>query len=116
MTSFRSVSLRAVLFATLVGTAACKDATGGGNENLNWDSPTAKAFLQRNFVRIPRIIQAITRVLETANGQPQSGVSFVPITGGVQGTVAADLDGDGTMESSIDAKLIYLDEAVGIEG
>jgi hypothetical protein len=116
MTTFRSLSLRAAILASLVGAAACRDSTGGGNENLDWDSPTAKAFLERNFARIPRMIEAIARVVETANGQPQPGVTFGPITGGIQGTVAADLDGDGSMESSIDAKLIYLDESIGIEG
>src|SRR5689334_329561 len=78
MTSLRFLSLRAAALASLLGVAACKDATGGGSENLDWDSPTAKAFLVRNFARIPRIIVAITRVLETANGQPQPGVTFVP--------------------------------------
>jgi hypothetical protein len=116
MTSFRMFSIRTAALASLLTGAACKDATEGGNQNPEWDSPTAQAFLTRNFVRIPRLIQAITRVLETANGQPQPGVDFTPIAGGVQGTVAADLDGDGTMESTVDAKLIYLDEEAGIDG
>jgi hypothetical protein len=91
------------------------DDDGNGDGDII-DPEVTQAYLQRNFTKIPRITEAMARVLLTLNGSPQQGVTFVPITGGVQGTVGVDLDGNGSLETTIDARVILNNPSVGIAG
>jgi hypothetical protein len=86
----------------------------GGEDTI--DPVVTQAYLQRNFTKIPRITDAMGRVLLTLNGSPQNGVTFTPVTGGVQGTVAVDLDGNGSLETTVDARVILNNPSLGIAG
>jgi hypothetical protein len=90
------------------------DDNNGGDDVI--DPVVTQAYLQRNFTKIPRITEAMGRVLLTLNGTPQNGVTFTPITGGVQGTVGVDLDGNGSLETTVDARVILNNPAQGIAG
>ncbi len=87
-----------------------------GDDGDAIDPVVTEAYLQRNFTKIPRITEAMARVLLTLNGNPQNGVTFVPITGGVQGTVGVDLDGNGSLETTVDARVILNNPQAGIAG
>lgn len=80
------------------------------------DPAVTQAYLQRNFAKIGRITDAMGRVLLTLNGTPQNGVTFTTITGGVQGTVGLDLDENGSLETTVNARVILINPSVGIAG
>lgn len=91
-----------------------------GNDNTGGDDAidpvVTQAYLQRNLAKIPRITDAMGRVLLTLNGTPQDGVTFTSVTGGVEGTVGIDLDGNGSLETSVNARVILNNPSVGIAG
>lgn len=88
----------------------------GNDDGDELDPQVTEAYLQRNFQKVPRITEALTRILATINGNPQPGVTFTPVTGGVQGTVGLDLDNNGSMETSINATVILNNPQLGIAG
>jgi len=92
-----------------------EDGDNNGEDEVI-DPVVTQAYLQRNFTKIPRITDALGRVLLTLNGSPQNGVTFTPITGGVEGTVGVDLDGNGSLETTVDARVILNNPAAGIAG
>lgn len=86
----------------------------GGDDVI--DPVVTRAYLQRNLAKIPQITDAMGRVLATLNGTPQNGVTFTTVTGGVEGTVGVDLDGNGSLETSVTARVILNNPSVGIAG
>ena len=71
-------------------------------------------MLQNTLGDIPAIGDAFTRLIATLQGNPQPGVTLTPITNGVQGSVALDFDGNGSMEATVHGTLVYVDPNVGI--
>lgn len=110
-------SLAPAALSLLLATGGCS-ASGNDNDTGDPLDPDAtQEMLQRNFyTTIPLLTDGLARALATLNGNPQPGVTFAPIPGGVQGTVAADLDGNGSMESSLDARIILTNPAQGVAG
>lgn len=78
------------------------------------DPVKMQSYLARNFSHMPIVYDGLARLISAANGTVTPGVTFTNITGGVQGSIGYDLDGNGSRESSINAKLIYNNPAVGI--
>jgi hypothetical protein len=103
----------AALFIIVTG---CASAGSSGTRQAGLDPAALQTYLQRNFARIPVLTEAMSRIVVAASGGNATGVTFTNITGGVQGTVGVDLDGNGSMESSIDATLMYDNPASGIGG
>lgn len=91
----------------LGGLACTTDPDDGNGDPDDIDPVVTRDYLQRNFTKIPRITDALVRILAAVNGQPQSGVTFTPITGGVQGTVGVDLDNNGSMETTVNARVNF---------
>lgn len=112
---------RTLLLIPLILLAGCDlfesedDVDNGGEEEVI-DPVVTQAYLQRNFTKIPRLTDAMGRVLLTLNGSPQNGVTFTAITGGVQGTVGVDLDGNGSLETTVEARVILNNPSAGIAG
>lgn len=103
-------TLAAIALALAV--ANCSD--GGSNNDDEFTPDDLERSLQRSFDNIPQMGDALTRVVQTLQGNPQPGVSFTNITGGVQGTVGVDLDGNGSMETTVSGTLTYIDPQQGI--
>lgn len=116
--SSRRLAVALVSLASLsaLGCSLWDKIIGKNGKEDDLDPVAAENYLQRNFTHIPHINEALARVVATVNGSPQSGVSFVPITGGVQGTVGVDLDGNGVQETTVAATIIFTNPAVGISG
>jgi hypothetical protein len=108
----RRLGAAAVTLALLSG--GCTTGSDAGGDEL--DPQLTEAYLQRNFAKIPRITEALTRILATFNGDPQPGVTFTTITGGVQGTVGVDLDNNGSYETSVSATVLLNNPQLGIAG
>lgn len=92
--------------------ANCSD--GGSNNDDEFTPDDLENSLVHSFDNIPQMGDALTRVVQTLQGNPQPGVSFTNVTGGVQGTVGVDLDGNGSMETTVSGTLIYIDPQQGI--
>jgi len=105
----------AVLIVTLA-LSGCLSIGTSSTTTEKLDPAKMQSFLSRNLTHVTIIYDGLNRIVAAANGSQTSGVTFTNITGGVQGTVGYDLDGNGSMESSINAKLIYNNPAVGING
>ena len=103
-----------VLVLAALGTLACSSDNGGSEDDI--DPVVTEAYLRRSWTKIPRLTEALNRILLTMNGDPQPGVTFTQITGGVQGSVGVDLDNDGTQETTINARVILNNPSVGIAG
>jgi hypothetical protein len=115
LTRFRSGSLTALLLVAMAGGCGLSGNDEPSGDPLDPDA--AQEMLQRNFyTTIPLLTDGLARALASINGTPQPGVTFTAVPGGVQGTVAADLDGDGSMESSLSARIILHDPAAGVAG
>jgi len=107
--------LAAMGFALVCVAGACKI---GNSDNNSGDAADFKQQLSQSFStnNINGFSNAIHRLLLAATGQAQTGVTLTPITGGVQGSVGVDVDGNGSLETSVNGKLIYLNPATGIAG
>lgn len=114
MLSRRTVG--AVAFILVLGIAGCFDVgtTTTTTSNTTLDPVKFQSYVARNYSKIPILFEALSRIVTAANGGTAAGVTFSNIAGGVQGTVGVDLDQNGSMESSINAKLIYNNPAVGL--
>jgi hypothetical protein len=110
---FRHIGIAGVAAAVLA--TGCL-STGTESSDTTFDATTTHDFLARNFSNMGIVYDGLARIISAANGTQTNGVTFTNITGGVQGTVGYDLDHNGTMESSIHAKLIYNNPAQGING
>lgn len=117
MRSTRKVSalLLGVLLALTSG-ACSTDPDDGGNTDDDIDPVVMEDYLQRSWTKIPRITEALVRIVATVSGNPQTGVTFTPITNGVQGTVGVDLDNNGTFETSVNATVVYTNPSLGLAG
>lgn len=92
-------------------------ASGCGDDSNDPGGVTpgdVEQLLQNTFSDIPTIGNAFTRLIATLEGNPQPGVTLTPITNGVQGSVALDFDGNGSMEATVHGRLVYVDPNVGI--
>lgn len=110
----RPVSAAAAVL--VLGIAGCLSSGSNTTTTDTLDPAALRGYLERNFAKIPVLTEAMGRIVTAASGGSATGVAFTSIPGGVQGTVTVDLDGNGSMESSIDAKLMYNDESMGMAG
>ena len=109
--------ITAVLLLALSSGLACNP--GNDDDGIDPDDinpAETEAYLSRNFAKIPRITEALNRILLTMNGNPQPGVVFTPITGGVTGSVGVDLDNNGVQETTVNATVILNNPSIGIAG
>ena len=109
---------RSLLLLTALGAGfACNP--GNDDDGIDPDDinpAETQAYLERNFSKIPRITEALNRILLTMNGNPQPGVVFTQITGGVTGSVGVDLDNNGQQETTVNATVILNNPQAGIAG
>ena len=86
-------------------------------ENNNGDAEDLRIQLEEAFTNnLAGFSNAIQRLVLAASGQAQTGVTITPITGGVQGTVGVDVDGNGSLETSVAGRLIFINQAQGLSG
>lgn len=91
-------------------------ASGCGDESNDPGNTTPEQLLTAGLETIPQMGEALSRLVLTLQGIPQPGVNLTPITGGVQGTLGVDLDGNGSNEITVSGSLVYIDSTVGISG
>jgi hypothetical protein len=92
-------------------------ASGCGDESNDPGGVTAgdiEQLLEETFSDIPAISDGMARLIATLQGNPQPGVNITPITNGVQGSVGLDLDGNGSMEATVNGTLVFIDPNIGI--
>src|SRR5438132_9968518 len=95
----------AAMGATFALSAGACSSSGGTDSNGGADDfhqQLSDAF-QNN---LDGFSNAIQRLVLAASGQSQTGVTITPITGGVQGSVGVDVDGNGSLETSVNGRLI----------
>ena len=91
----------------------CTSSTDNGDGD--GDVEDFKVQLEEAFTNnLAGFSNAIQRLVLAASGQPQNGVLVTPITGGVQGSVGVDVDGDGNMETQVQGRLIFINAAQGL--
>ncbi|MFQ5529838.1 MAG: hypothetical protein ACE5FP_05750, partial [Gemmatimonadota bacterium] len=121
----RQSSFVAIGFAALIGIAACESDDpmgGGGGGGGNISDPTVFETEMRQFFRPAAlgVFNGLERLLVALNGGAQDGVTVVPNqSGGVDVSIAVDLDGDGSRESTINggsAGSIQTGAAVSVTG
>lgn len=97
----------------LVG-ANCTSST---DNNGGGDVEDFKVQLEDAFTNnLAGFSNAIQRLVLAASGQAQNGVTLTPITGGVQGSLGVDVDGNGDLETQVQGRLIYVNPSVGFAG
>jgi hypothetical protein len=111
----RNTPARLLAALLVLSGAACTTEPNDGDED-DIDPEVTQDYLERNFSKIPRITEALVRIIATVNGNPQAGVTFVEITNGVQGTVGVDLDNNGSMETTVNATVIFTNPSQGLAG
>ncbi len=110
MTSPRTLTTMALALVFVAG--GCKSTQNNSADAADFKQQLSEAFGNN----LTGFSNAIHRLLLAATGQPQTGVTLTQITGGVQGTVGVDVDGNGSLETSVAGKLIYLNPATGLAG
>jgi hypothetical protein len=114
MTDRRTGRLASAAILTLLLAAGCDLKLNGDDDTL--DAAAMEDFLTANFANVPNIIEALERLVETASGSPQPGVTIIPTATGVQGTLAIDLDGDGTRERTVAGSITFNNPQLGVAG
>ena len=104
--------MRVAKFVAVLAVAACssKNTENNGGDVADFHQQLSEA-LQNNLAGFGN---GLHRLLLAATGTPQTGVTLTPITGGVQGSVGVDVDGNGSLETTVNGKLIYVNPSVGI--
>ena len=80
------------------------------------DPVKMEAYMRRNFSHVPNITEAMSRVIQAANGGHPPGVSYTQTATGIQGSVVIDIKGDGSDMVQADATITYNNPAAGIGG
>ena len=93
------------LAAVLVG-LGCKSGTDGGGADPV--QAQLKDDLKVTFTQVPGMLDGLDRLLTAAAGGPADGVVLVPNGNIVTGSLAADLDGDGTRETTVSGQAVFI--------
>lgn len=105
-----------------IATTGCALALVGGGcstgtENNGGDAEDFRTQLTEAFSNnLAGFSNAIQRLVLAVNGQPQTGVTLTPITGGFQGSVGVDVNGDGSLETTVAGQLVYINTSQGLAG
>jgi hypothetical protein len=92
----------------------CTSSTDNGGDG---DVEDFKIQLEEAFTNnLAGFSNAIQRLVLAASGQTQNGVTITPITGGVQGSVGVDVNGDGSLETSVQGRLLFINPSQGLAG
>lgn len=100
--------------AIFTATACSSDGDGGGDNQAAADD--FEVQLSEAFDNAPAIQDAIQRLALTLSGNPQDGVTLVPTATGYQGSVAADIDGNGSLETVANGTLDFINPSLGLAG
>jgi hypothetical protein len=101
------------LALALIGAGACS----GETENNGGDAEDFEIQLGEAITNnIAGFQQSLQRLVLAANGSGQTGVTLTPINGGFQAAVGVDVNGDGSLETTIAGTLIFLNESAGLAG
>jgi hypothetical protein len=104
-----------VVVAALIA-IACSSSTGTnnpGNTNVANFQQDFSFALENNLSGFG---DAMNRMIGAVHGTAENGVTITQITNGVQASVGVDVDGDGTLETTLNGTLIYLNAAQGLAG
>ncbi len=94
--------------------AHCTTSTDNGGDG---DVEDFKIQLEEAFTNnLAGFSNAIQRLVLAASGQAQTGVTLIPISGGVQGSLGVDVNGDGSLETQVQGRLIFLNASQGLAG
>jgi len=105
-------ALRALAAAAMLGGACTSGTENNGGDAEDFQIQLGEAITNN----IPGFQQALQRLALAANGNPQTGVTITPISGGIQAAVGVDVNGDGSLETTISGTLIFLNQAQGLAG
>jgi hypothetical protein len=98
----------------VIGSGCTSSTDNGGDDG---DVEDFKIQLEEAFTNnLAGFSAAIQRLVLAASGQAQTGVTLTPITGGVQGTLGVDVNGDGSLETQVAGRLIFINQAQGLSG
>ncbi|MGH7593530.1 MAG: hypothetical protein ACRELE_06735, partial [Gemmatimonadales bacterium] len=98
---------------SVIGTSGCSSSTGGngGNTDVSNFRQDFSFALENNLSGFGA---AMKRLIVAAGGTAQPGVTVTPITNGIQASVGVDVD--GTLETTINGTLVYLNPGQGLSG
>jgi len=99
----------------LLGIGGCA-SIDNGTTTTPLDPVKMQAYLQRNFSHVPNITEAMSRVIQAANGGHPAGVTYTQTASGITGTILLDVKGDGTDSATVKAAITYNNPSAGIAG
>lgn len=100
-----------------IGLALAGSSCTSSTDNGGGDVEDFKVQLEEAFTNnLAGFSNAIQRVVLAASGVPQNGVTLTPIAGGVQGSLGVDVDGNGDLETQVQGRLIFINQAQGLAG
>lgn len=100
-----------------IGLALAGSSCTSSTDNGGGDVEDFKVQLEEAFTNnLAGFSNAIQRLVLAASGQAQTGVTLTPITGGVQGSLGVDVDGNGDLETQVQGRLIYVNPSAGLSG
>jgi hypothetical protein len=100
--------------ALAVVAAGCSSSTGdgGGGDAEDFETQLGEAFTNN----LAGFAESLERLLLAASGNPQQGVTLTPTETGATGSVGVDVNGDGSLETSVNGTLTYLNPSAGFAG
>ncbi len=88
-----------------------------GTENNDADAEDFRQQLTDGFSNnLAGFSNAIQRLVLAINGQAQTGVTLTPIAGGFQGSVGVDVNGDGSLETTVAGQILWVNPSQGLYG
>jgi hypothetical protein len=105
----------AVALAALIA-VACSSNSDNGNNNTVDASNFRQDFSFALENNLPGFGDAMNRMIGAAHGTAENGVTITQITNGVQASVGVDVNGVGTLETTLNGTLVYLNSSQGLAG
>lgn len=112
-----AVGRNAVFMALMISLGTgCKSTTGddGGNGG---DAEDFEVQLSEAFTNnLAGFAESLERLNLALSGVPQEGVTITEFTGGASASVGVDVNGDGSLETSINGTLMFVNPQQGFAG
>jgi hypothetical protein len=98
--------------ALAMGCSSTTDDGGGGGDAEDFETQLGEAFTNN----LAGFAESLERLLAAVAGNPQDGVTITPTANGATASVGVDVNGDGSLETSVNGSITYLNPEAGFAG